>query len=80
MEADGALEKKLDAFIRVNELYAEAVKGYQGSLVPTVVMGENNGRQPAGGGVAELMQLFTAMAAKNLALDMGVAGANRTKK
>jgi NADH dehydrogenase/NADH:ubiquinone oxidoreductase subunit G len=80
MEADGALEKKLDAFIRVNELYAEAVKGYQGSLVPTVVMGENTGRQPAGGGVAELMQLFTAMAAKNLALDMGVAGANRTKK
>jgi hypothetical protein len=80
MEADGALEKKLDAFIKVNELYAEAVKGYQGSLVPTVVMGENNGRQPAGGGVAELMQLFTAMAAKNLALDMGVTGASRTKK
>jgi len=44
MEADGALEKKLDAFIKVNKVYAEAVQGYQGSLVPTVIMGEHHGR------------------------------------
>jgi len=80
MEADGALEKKLDAFIKVNKVYAEAVQGYQGSLVPTVIMGEHHDRQPAGGGVAELMQLFTAMAVKSLALDMGLIGADRTTK
>ncbi len=34
MEADGALEKKLDAFVKVNKEYAEAIKEHKGNWVP----------------------------------------------
>ena len=39
MEADGALDKKIAAYLEVNRFYADAMKGYQGNWTPTVVMG-----------------------------------------
>jgi hypothetical protein len=36
MEADRALEKKLWAYMRVNELYASAIQGYKGNGLPDV--------------------------------------------
>lgn len=67
MSADGALDKKLDAWREVNFKYAEAIKGSH--LVPTVVMGENGGKTSSAN---DWIQLFMAKTAKDLALDMSV--------
>jgi len=66
MVADGALEKKLAAYIQVNKVWAEAAA--KQPLVPSVVMGASAG----GVGVDQFMTLKTADLAKDLALDMRV--------
>lgn len=72
MSADGALDKKLDAWKEVNFKYAEMIKGSQ--LVPSVVMG-GDGKTAAAN---DWIQLFMAKTAKDLALDMSVPqGGNR---
>ena len=40
MQADGALQQKIDAYIKVNERYAEALEKQK--WVPEVVMGSQN--------------------------------------
>lgn len=75
MEADGALDKKLEAWVRSQELWAAAIGKYQGALVPQFVMGSNgNGGVPGApqAGVLDFMTLLTAKAAKDLSLDMAV--------
>lgn len=68
MQADGALDKKLEAYVKVNEFYAGAIKDHQGSWSPAVQMGAGAG----GGGMnaEQLIQLFTAKTAHDLSLDM----------
>ena len=68
MEADGALEKKLEAYTTVNRYFADAIAKHEGAWVPSVVMGGNNGQ--AGGGAIDLISLLTAKAARDLSLDM----------
>lgn len=81
MQADGALEKKLDALIKINELYADAIKLHQGPWVPSIVMGGSNssGNVP-GGGALPLIDLLTAKTAKELGLDLAIAGQKQTKE
>jgi hypothetical protein len=67
MAADGALEKKLAAYVEVQKAYAE-VLGKQ-PLVPQVVMGGSSGS--AGSGQA-FMDILQAKAARDLALDLGM--------
>ena len=75
MAADGALEKKLDAYVKVNELYADAIKGYQGAWVPSIVMG---GDGKAASGANDLIELLKVKTARDLSLDVGVPkGGNR---
>ena len=50
MEADGALEKKLRAYMKVNELYANAIQGYKVNWLPSVNMDGNYGSETAGSG------------------------------
>ncbi len=67
MEADGALEKKLDAWVNINKEYAQALSKYQGSFVPSVVMGgggTGTGQSP--------MDLINLLMSKT-ALDLGVS-------
>jgi regulator of protease activity HflC (stomatin/prohibitin superfamily) len=65
MQADNALEKRLDAFVMVSRAYAEALKDKQ--LVPGVVIsGGKDGGQP---NATDLISLLTAKAAR----DLGVA-------
>jgi hypothetical protein len=78
MNADGALDKKLEAWRIVNGYYAEAIKDYQGAWVPSIVMG-NSAATGTNGGQA-LLEMLTAKTAKDLALDMGITGAGNTKK
>ncbi|OGF82512.1 hypothetical protein A3B18_00875 [Candidatus Giovannonibacteria bacterium RIFCSPLOWO2_01_FULL_46_13] len=77
MEADGALEPKLKAFIDINKAYAEAIKGYQGNWVPGVVMGGTPAAQ-AGSGAQTMIDLLTAHTARQLGVDMGVQGSTKT--
>jgi hypothetical protein len=60
MEADGALQQRLDAFVKVNQAYAQAIQGAQTSLVPGVVMGGKDGQAP---GIQELISLLVAQTA-----------------
>jgi hypothetical protein len=68
MEADGALKQKLAAYVAIQTAWAQAI-GSQ-PLVPTVQMGSTGGSNNQG---LNLMQLLTAKAAKDLALDAGMA-------
>jgi hypothetical protein len=66
MQADGALDKKLDAWTRSQEYMWDAFAKYQGQLVPSVVTGGNG----AGTNALNFMELMGIKAAKDLALDM----------
>lgn len=71
MQADGALEKKLDAWVKAQQAYADALgKARPGALVPSLMMGGNTG----GGNAGDLIELLKAKTAKDLALDLGVRG------
>jgi hypothetical protein len=75
MEADGQLDKKLDAIVKINSLYAEAIKSAQpGAWSPQVVMG---GSGTSGGqNATNLVDLMTAKTARELGVDLSVkAGA-----
>lgn len=76
MEADGALEKKLEALIKINEMYAKAIGEYKGNWVPTVSTGSNGGSQ---NGAMSLVDLLTVKTAKDLAVDMSPTVAKPTK-
>lgn len=70
MEADGALQQKLDAYVAVNEVYADAIQNYKGNWVPVTVMGSNS--KNSANGAQDLINLLTAKTAKELNLDMTV--------
>lgn len=77
MQANGALEQKLEAIVEINKNYAAAIQGYTGNWVPTVVMGEGNSKSASG--ASDLVNLLTAKTAKDIALDLSVKGAGNTK-
>lgn len=77
MQANGALEQKLEAIVEINKNYAAAIQGYTGNWVPSVVMGDGNSKSASG--ASDLVNLLTAKTAKDLALDLSVAGAGNTK-
>lgn len=72
MEADGQLDKKLEALVTINRLYADAIKEAKpGAWSPSVVMG-SNGQSNGGQNASNLVELMTAKTAKDLAVDLGV--------
>lgn len=80
MNADGGLEKKLDAYVRTQEIWANAFKDHQGPLVPSVVMG-SNGASPNGlNSATALVDMLTAKTAKDLALETTIRGAEQTSQ
>lgn len=77
MEADGALEKKLEAYVAVNEHYANALKDFNGNLVPAVVMGDRgSGNQSS---ATDLIDLFLAKTASDLSLNASFSTTTTTK-
>ncbi|MDP2907754.1 MAG: SPFH domain-containing protein [Nanoarchaeota archaeon] len=70
MEADNALEQKLKAYVEVNKNYADAIARYTGQWVPSIVMGQKDGK--TGTGAQELIDLLTAKTAKDIGLDLTV--------
>jgi hypothetical protein len=77
MNADGALDKKLEAYVAIQRAYASAIEHYQGNWVPSYVAG--SGVQ-AGSGAQQMIDLLSIKAAKDLGLDMAISGAGNTAK
>ena len=79
MEADGQLDKKLDAVIKINAMYAKAIAEAQpGAWSPAVNMGSEG--KSGGANATNLVDLMTAKTAKDLGVDLGVKGAAATRK
>ena len=68
MQADGALEKKLDAYKDVQQMWATAFQNYQGDLVPKFQTGGGTN----GNAGLEFMDILTAKAAMDLNLNTTV--------
>lgn len=66
MQANGALEQKLDAYIQTQRYWAEAFSKYTGNFVPTVQTGGSG----SGGNALNFMELMGAKAARELSLDL----------
>lgn len=74
MQADGALDKKLAAWVDVNKAYAAEI-GKQ-RWVPNVVMG---GGDTKGGPGLDILQMYAVKAAKDLDLDLSDLGGAKGK-
>lgn len=70
IEADGALEKKLDAYIQTQQMWAQAFENYTGDMVPQFQTGGSDGK--GGNAGTAFMDLMSAKAAKDLTLDLNV--------
>lgn len=66
MQADGALDQKLEAYKEVNKYWADAISTYRGAWVPQFQTG--GGTQGNAG--LNFMELLSAKAAKDLSLDL----------
>lgn len=81
MEADGALDKKLAAYVSVQKAYADAISNYGGAWVPSVVWGGAGGSGAVpGGGAMQMIELLGIKAAKDLAIDLEASGVRNTKR
>lgn len=73
MAADGALERKLEAYITVNEKYAKAMSDYKGNWVPGIIMGGTPTAGVSGVNSAQnLMDMLMLKTAKDLSLDLSL--------
>lgn len=68
MQADGALEMKLNAQIEVQKAWAEAFSKYTGAVVPQFQGGVAGGG--GGNGALNFMEIITAKTAKDFAIEM----------
>lgn len=74
MGADGALNEKLVAYVEANKAWAQAMASYQGNIVPLY----QTGAGAANNGAISFMEMMTAKTARDLAVDLGVTGKDRT--
>ncbi|MCA9773783.1 MAG: hypothetical protein KC466_15305 [Myxococcales bacterium] len=72
MQADGALQQKLEALVAINKAYAQAIENHQGPWVPNIVMGGGTQSQGGASQAVGLVDLLTAKAAKDLSLDLSL--------
>ncbi|MEQ1587871.1 MAG: hypothetical protein ABL895_18440 [Cyclobacteriaceae bacterium] len=68
MQADGALEMKLNAQIEIQKVWADAFSKYTGAIVPQI----QTGGTAVGNGALNFMDIMTAKTAKDFALDLKV--------
>ena len=75
MEADGALQPKLDAWLKSQEYYANAIKEYKGNWVPGLVMGGGaNGTGVGPSSAQQMLDLLGVKAAQDLQLNFEMRG------
>jgi regulator of protease activity HflC (stomatin/prohibitin superfamily) len=69
MAADGALDKKLEAYKYVMAEGFKAIGNYEGAWVPSIIMG-SNGSNGGNNAAFDMMQMLSVKAAKDLSLDL----------
>jgi hypothetical protein len=77
MQGDGALDKKLAAYIEVEKNWANAIGSGHVALVPSIVSGGSGQNGNSGLSFLEVMGI---KAARDLAVDVQAQGAGNTKK
>lgn len=70
MQANGALEQKLEVWLQAQRYWAEAFKGYQGNVSPQFMYGSGFGGGGGGNAATAFMEIMGAKAAKDLMLDL----------
>jgi hypothetical protein len=70
MVADGALEQKLHSWIKVNEVWAAALKNTR--MVPDVVVGQSNNSRGGSPSATDFMNMMVAQSAKSLGADIQI--------
>jgi len=85
MDADGSLQQKLEAYVTINERYAQAFGNYAGSWVPSIVFGGNNtngtsSTATTGGlnGMNDLISMMMVSTAKQLGIDAAIPNKSGT--
>lgn len=73
MNADGALDQKLEAYKEVQAKWADAFAKFGGAMVPAVSMGGGSGGS-AMSNTQQLVDLLGAKTARDLSLDLGTMG------
>lgn len=73
MQANGALEQKLDKWLEAQKVWAAAFGQYQGNVTPQVVTGGNMGPYQNNNAAVSFMELMGVKAAKDLAIDFRVS-------
>lgn len=74
MAADGALQIKLDAWLKSQEYYANAIKEYKGNWVPGLVMGGGTSTGVGPSSAQQMLDLLGVKAARDLQLDFEMKG------
>lgn len=72
MAADGALDKKLSAYVETQKIWADAFAKHANPLVPSVVMGGSANGQPVNA-ATQFMEMIGVKAARELAVNPTVA-------
>lgn len=70
MQADGALQQKLQTIQAINQVWADAFANAKNPVVPSIVMG-GGGTANGAASTQQLMELLTTKAAKDLAVELG---------
>lgn len=79
MTADGALDKKLDAWLKSQQYWADAFSKFQGKVVPDIVSGPGAAGVGSSNAAVNFMELMGMKAAKDLAVDLQAQGGKRTQ-
>jgi len=77
LEADGALQQKLETIVRIAEVNATALKEYRGNIVPNTMIGSGGSAAAVGVGnganaVNDFLNLQIMKSVKDLNLDMSI--------
>lgn len=72
MQANGALEVKVEAWKISQQYWADAFSKYKGNIVPGVIAGGSGPGAAPGNAFQQFMELMSAKAAKDLSLDMSI--------
>lgn len=67
MSADGALDKKINAYIQVQQYWADAFSKYTGNLTPSIITGGAGGTNT---NALNIMEILGMKAAKDLSLEL----------
>lgn len=71
MQADGALEQKIKAYVESNRVWAEAISNYTGNIVPQIITGGGAGGAGSNSAI-DLIDMLKVKTARDLALDIAI--------